>query len=117
MDVLSWAILLLIATLAMHLVEEVRARFRQKFPLREIPKTFFIGINIFIYTFCLATFLLAVFNHGFAAPFAWAFAIAMLINGIGHIGMMIWKRKYFPGGLTSPLLIIVSAFLIMQLIA
>ena len=116
MDRISCTILLLVAALAMHLVEEVRTGFRKKLPLGEMPKSLFVGINVFIYAFCFTTFFLSVRRDGLAIPFSWTFAIAMLMNGIGHIGIMALNRKYFPGGLTAPVLILVSTYLIKQLV-
>jgi hypothetical protein len=82
----------------MHLVEEVQHGFRQKFPLGEMPKPIFIGINIILYAFCFATFLLSIRSSSLAIPFTWILAIAMLMNGAGHIGIMSVRRRYFHGG-------------------
>jgi hypothetical protein len=49
-----------------------------------------------------------------AIPFAWVFAISMLLNGLGHIGIMIIKRQYFPGGLTAFFLLLALGYLISQ---
>jgi hypothetical protein len=43
------------------------------------------------------------------------FPSAMLANAIGHLGAMIYKRSYFPGGVTATLLLPVSLYLIWQL--
>lgn len=40
-----------------------------------------------------------------AIHLAWAFAIGMLFNGEGHIGIMAVRRRYFPGGFTAFLLL------------
>jgi hypothetical protein len=96
----------------MHLVEEVKTGFRQRYPLGEMPKPLFVGLNVLIYAFCFATLFLSVRGSGLAIPFAWVFAVGMLLNGIGHMGFMVVKRRYFPGGLTAPVLILVSLYLI-----
>jgi hypothetical protein len=116
MNDLSWVILILTAALAAHLIEEIRTGFRERFPLGVMPKSLFIGINIIVYTFCLAALLLSIFDYSLAVPFAWILGIATLVNGTGHIGIMLWSGSYFPGGLTSPLLILGSAFLIIKLV-
>ena len=116
MDRITSAILLLIAALVVHLVEEVKTGFRKKLPIGEMPKPLFIGINVVVYAFCFTTLLLSARGHELATLFAWVFAIAMLMNGIGHIGMMLVRREYFPGGLTAFLLLPVSAYLIIHLL-
>jgi hypothetical protein len=116
MDRITSAILLLIAALVVHLAEEVKTGFRKKLPIGEMPGLLFIGINVVVYAFCFTTLLLSARGHELATPFAWVFAIAMLMNGIGHIGMMLVRREYFPGGLTAFTLLPVSAYLIMHLL-
>jgi hypothetical protein len=39
----------------------------------------------------------------------------MLLNGLGHIGIMLINRAYFPGGLTAFLLLLASGYLVLQL--
>jgi hypothetical protein len=116
MDRITSAILLLIAALVVHLVEEVKTGFRKKLPIGEMPRLLFIGINVVVYAFCFTTLLLSAHGNELTIPFAWVFAIAMLMNGIGHIGIMLVRRKYFPGSLTAFILLPVSAYLIIQLL-
>lgn len=115
MDFFSGAILLLIAALAVHLVEEIKTGFRKQFPLGEIPRTLFIGINVLIYAFCFTTFFLSLGDSAWATLLAWAWAGAMLLNGLGHVGIMLVKRRHFPGGLTAPALILIASYLIVLL--
>jgi hypothetical protein len=110
-------ILLLIAILLVHLGEEIKTGFREQFPLGEMPRPLFIGLNIVVYTFCLATLFFSVQGHELAIPLAWIFALAMLSNGVVHIGMMALRRKYFPGGVTAFLLLPVAAYLVSQLMS
>ena len=116
MDRITSAILLLIAALVVHLAEEIKTGFRKKLPIGEMPRLLFIGLNVVVYAFCFTTLLLSARGHELATPFAYVFAIAMLMNGIGHIGMMLVRREYFPGGLTAFLLLPISAYLIMHLL-
>ena len=116
MDRITSAVLLLIAVLVVHLVEEVKTGFRKKLPIGEMPRPLFIGINIVVYAFCFMTLFLSARSNELATPFAWVFAIAMLMNGIGHIGIMVIRRQYFPGGLTAFVLLLVSAYLIILLL-
>jgi hypothetical protein len=116
MDRITSAILLLIAALVVHLAEEIKTGFRKKLPIGEMPKPLFIGINVVVYAFCFTTLLLSARGNELAIPFAWVFAIAILMNGIGHIGIMLVRREYFPGGLTAFVLLPVSAYLIINLL-
>jgi hypothetical protein len=116
MDRITNIALLLIAVLVVHLAEEVKTGFRKKLPIGEMPRLLFIGINVVVYAFCFTTLLLSARGNELAMPFAWVFAMAMLMNGIGHIGIMLVRREYFPGGLTAFLLLPISAYLIIHLL-
>jgi len=59
MDSMTTGILLLIAVLILHLAEEVRAGFRKRLIIGEMPLSIFIGINVILYAFCVATLFLA----------------------------------------------------------
>jgi uncharacterized membrane protein YhhN len=113
----SVLILILILLLAIHLVEEIRTGFRYRIPFGPMPKSVFIWLNILIYTFCFITLYLSLLNNQFAVPLTWAFAVGMLLNGLGHISMMLVRRNYFPGGITAFLLVPASILLITRLLA
>jgi hypothetical protein len=115
MDGRSSAILLLSAALILHLVEEVRTGFRQKLPVGEMPLPVFAGLNMVIYAFCFATLALSLRGRPWAVPLAWISAGSMVLNGLGHLGMMVSRKRYFPGGLTASLLLLTSGYLIVQL--
>jgi hypothetical protein len=115
MDSVSVTILIVIIFLAMHLVEEIKTGFRKKMLIGEMPRPVFISLNILLYAFCFTTLFLSVRGYTSAVPLTWIFAIAMLLNGAGHIGIMIVRRSYSPGGLTAFLLLPASLFLIAQL--
>jgi hypothetical protein len=116
MSDLSLAVILLIAALVLHLVEEVYTGFRTRLPVGQMPRPVFIGLNVLIYSFCLATLLLCLTDNPLAIPFAWAFAVAMLGNGTGHIGMMLLRRRYFPGGISAFVLLAVAGYLVSVLV-
>jgi hypothetical protein len=116
MDTISLTILILIVTLAMHLIEEIKTGFRKQFPLGEMSMSLFVGINVIIYSFSFLTLFLSINTVSFALSLSWIFAVAMLLNGIGHVGIMVIRREYFPGGLTAPILIMVSTYLMMLLV-
>jgi hypothetical protein len=112
MNRVSVTILIVIILLAMHLVEEVKTGFRKKIPIGEMPRPLFVGLNILLYAFCFKTLFLSVRGHTSAVPLTWIFAIGMLLNGAGHIGIMVVRRSYFPGGFTAFLLLSASLYLI-----
>jgi hypothetical protein len=111
----SVAVLLLIVVLMLHLAEEVQTGFRQRLPTGEMPLPVFLGINLALYGFCFATLALSLRSSEWAVPTAWALFISMALNGLGHIGIMLIKEEYFPGGLTAFFLLLASGYLILQL--
>jgi hypothetical protein len=110
-------ILVLIIVLVLHLVEEVKTGFRRNSPFGEMPLPLFIGINVLVYGFCATTLGLSFRGSAAAVPLAWIFAIAMALNGLGHLGIMVVRGKYYPGGLSAPALILVSVYLMSKLAA
>jgi hypothetical protein len=109
-------VLVLTAALVAHLIEEVSAGFRTRFPLGPMPKPIFIGVNIVIYTYCGATLILATRGHPMAIHLSWILASVMLLNGLGHLGIMITRRDYFPGGFTA-IFVLVASLLLMAALA
>ena len=115
MSNLSASILILIIVLLLHFLEEIKTDFRRNLPKGEMPLGVFIGINVLVYAYCAITLYLSYLNLPLAIPMAWIFAIGMMLNGLGHIGMMVYRRAYFPGGITAFLLIPASAYLMINL--
>ena len=115
MNDLSSAILLLILSLIAHLVEEVKTGFRKQFPLGEMPLWGFLSANGAIYLCLFALLVLSIRDHPLSIPLAWAFAIIMLLNGIAHLTIAAVRKRYFPGMITSFLLIPAALYLIVVL--
>lgn len=109
---LTFSLILLIVVLIFHLIEEVKTDFRKHIPIGEVPQPLFIGINILIYLYCVVMLFLSFMSNPIAAPMAWVFAIAMLLNGLGHTAMMIIRKTYFPGGITGLILIPAAIYVI-----
>ena len=105
MSSLTTSLILLIVILIVHHIEEVRTDFRKRNPIGEISQPLFIGINVLIYLYCVVMLFFSFRSNPIAASMAWVFATAMLLNGIGHTVMMIFRKKYFPGGVTGVILI------------
>jgi hypothetical protein len=83
-----------------------------------MPLPLFLGLTVLIYAFGFATLTLAARNCEGAIPFAWTLAISMRLNGLGHIGIMVVRRRYyFPGSFTAFLLLPAAGVLIAQLVS
>jgi hypothetical protein len=112
MNQVSVGIIFLIVVQAIHLFEEVRQDFRRKVPIGEIPKSLFVWLNVAAFTFAIVTLCLCQAEMAIGFVLAWIYGIAMIINGCIHMGMMIHKRGYFPGGVTAPLVLAAAGNLI-----
>lgn len=108
-------VLVLTTVQALHLYEEVRTEFRLKFPLAEIPKRIFVTANIIGFAFALITACLCFVNARAGILAAWVYAILMLVNGVLHLGIMIIRRDYFPGGITACLILPAAIYLAWRL--
>lgn len=115
MDRLFYLFGLLIVILTLHLIEEIGGDFRRKFPLGAVPLPLFIIANVVIYGYTITALYLSYLKIPVANTMMLIFTIFMFLNGIGHIGMMIYKKKYFPGGITAFPLLLLSIY-IMQLL-
>lgn len=111
----SGIITLLIGALILHLIEEVNMGFRERFPTGGMSLPLFVVINVAVYAFCFATLILSARDGELAMPFAWIFAVTMFVNGLGHVGIMVVRHRYFPGGLTAILLLLLSGYLLLHL--
>jgi hypothetical protein len=109
------AVVVLTLALALHLVEEVKTGFRKRFPLGEVPLPVFVGLNVLIYAGALLSALLCFAGHPAGLTLAWMYGVAMLVNGVGHIGIMLFRRTYFPGGFTAFVLLPASVWLLVLL--
>jgi hypothetical protein len=115
LDTRSTLILAVILILIAHLIEEVKTGFRKQLPVGEMPLPVFIGINAVLYPVCFAILYLSIIDHLWAVPLAWGIGLVMAGNGLGHIGMMVYKKAYFPGGLTAFPLLAVSVWLLVHM--
>lgn len=114
MEPLLQSLIVLVATLVLHLVEEVTTGFRVRFPLGEMPRSLFVLINVAIYAYALVMIVLAARGNPLAVSMAWPFALMMLVNGLGHLIIMGIRREYFPGGITAVALIVASLYVLMK---
>jgi len=109
-------ILLTLIALILDLLEEINTGFRSRLPVGEMSVLLFVAINVVVYVFCFATSVLSARGGRPVTAFGWLFAIAMLLNGMGHFGMMVITRGYFPGGATAILLLLLSGYLMLHLL-
>jgi hypothetical protein len=74
-----------------------------------------IAVNGVIYIYALLTAYWVHIGKDTGITMAWVFALAMLANASGHIGIMLYRRRYFPGGLSALAMFPVTLYLIYQL--
>ena len=112
---LTGALIALLAVTLLHFAEEAQTGFRVRYPLGEMPRPVFIGLNLLLYSFFAVVVILASLYQPLAAPLAWPLAVLMVGNGLTHLGIMAARRAYFPGGWTAPLLLLVASALVFHL--
>jgi hypothetical protein len=96
-----------LAAQCLHFGEEYVTQFEVRFPrlldLSPWPGNFFVIFNLG----WLSVWILSAvgLQRGWRLSLfpVWFFAIASMVNGIGHPVLSILVRRYFPGLLTSPL--------------
>ena len=115
MNAICVGVLILIGVHALHLAEEVLTGFRLRFPLGKMPKSMFVSGNVLVFVYAFFTAYLSLNGTPIAVLLAWIFGVGMLLNGLLHLGIMIFKRAYFPGGITACVLLPAATNLIYQL--
>jgi hypothetical protein len=99
MSSLTIGLIALVLCLILHLVEEILTGFREKLPLGELPLWLFVGINLLIYSFAAVMTWRSITEKPGALLMSWLFAIGMLGNGLGHLGIMVVRKTIFQGEL------------------
>jgi len=114
--------LFLILTQAAHSVEEcvtklydvlAPARFVAGLISDDLARGFLIA-NTIIVAFGMWTWAFPV-RRGWrpAGGLVWFWTILELINGVNHLALAAWRRGYFPGALTAPLLLLFAGWLVL----
>ncbi|ASC70600.1 hypothetical protein XM38_015400 [Halomicronema hongdechloris C2206] len=85
------------------------------FPLVELSADVFAAINYFMLALILASVPVAEKGNRTGFFFMWLWAIVELFNGAFHIGTWVYFKHYFPGGISGPILFVLSIFLIQRL--
>jgi hypothetical protein len=122
----QWTFLALVVVQAAHSLEEYMGRLFDVFaPARLVSglvsanlETGFIVINVSIVAFGLWCFLWPVRRQWpSAVAVAWFWVVLGLVNGIGHPALSVSRRSYTPGVATALVLLLITAFLLLQLVA
>ena len=84
-------------------------------PLIQINADQFAAINYLLLALILGTVPIVRKGHPMGFVLVWSWAVIELLNGIFHLGTWVGLRTYFPGGISGPILFVLSVFLILQL--
>jgi hypothetical protein len=109
------AVVLLLVAHVLHVVEEAKTGFRSKLPLGEMPEPIFWLLNAVGFVLAIAVVYMCFAGVSLGVTAAWVYAVVMVINGLVHIGMMIYSRGYFPGGYSAVLVLMAAVNVIFQL--
>ena len=85
------------------------------FPLVEINADVFAAINYLMLALILASVPAAEKGNRTGFFFMWLWAIVELLNGAFHIGTWVFLQHYFPGGISGPIILVLSILFIQQL--
>lgn len=70
-----------------------------------MSRSVFVAVNIVIYSWALGAYLSSLFDHSRGFSLLFIFSLAVLGNGLFHLGYMVFHRRYFPGGVTAGFLV------------
>ena len=118
-----WVVLCMI--LAVHVVDEAMTDFlsvynpvvmelRQELGFPWLPTFTFAtwsGLLALVVVSLLAASPLAYRGQRELVPVGYAFAAMMLLNGVGHLGVSLWRREWTSGVYTSPLVLAGALYL------
>ena len=116
--------LLLVVAQAAHSTEEYIGRLWEVLaPARFLTGLFsdnhetgFLIINTGLFIFGFWCWMIPVRkNYSVAGGLIWFWIVIGLINGIGHPLWVLFEKKYEPGFLTAPILLILSVFLAIKM--
>jgi hypothetical protein len=125
----GYAWIFLCVALALHVTDEALTDFlsvynptvlaiRKRLPFLPLP-TFTFGVWLtgliigILLLFCLSPFVFR--GSRFTIWLAYPLSVIMFLNGMGHIGGSLYRRRLMPGVYSSPFLLFASAYLFVQL--
>ena len=85
------------------------------FPQITISANLFAILNYLMIGLILGSVPTAEKGTKLGLIFMWSWAIIELLNGAFHIGTWVFLRHYFPGGISGPILFVMSLIFIQQL--
>ena len=85
------------------------------FPLFEISADVFAILNYLMIALMLGSVPAAETGKRLGLIFMWSWAIIEILNGAFHIGTWVFLHTYFPGGVSGPMLFVLSVLFIQQL--
>jgi Protein of unknown function with HXXEE motif len=104
-----------LAAQCLHFTEEFVTRFQDRFPvllgLPAWPENFFVAFNLIWLSIWILSAIGLQRGYRFTLFPLWFFAIAAVVNGIGHPVLALVARGYFPGLITSPMLGVLGVLL------
>jgi len=113
--------------LAIHVADEALTDFlsvynpnvlaiRHRLPFLPLPTFTFkvwLGLLILANAVLLALSPFAFRGAPWMVPLSYVFGVIMFLNGLAHVISSIYMRRWMPGVYSSPLLLVVSAYLLM----
>ena len=88
---------------------------REKFPWALLPIFAFIEWIALLGAAILILFLLSIYAFRgirWIIPLYYIFAVVMLVNGLQHIGVLLYSGALMPGSFSSPLLLVGAIYLL-----
>jgi Protein of unknown function with HXXEE motif len=108
-----------LAAQCLHFTEEFVTRFQDRFPvllgLPAWPENFFVVFNLIWLSIWILSAIGLQRGYRFTLFPLWFFAIAAVVNGVGHPVLALVARGYFPGLITSPMLGVLGVLLWLRL--
>ncbi|NCQ96791.1 MAG: HXXEE domain-containing protein [Microcystis wesenbergii Mw_QC_S_20081001_S30D] len=85
------------------------------FPLVEISADVFAILNYLMIALMLGSVPVAAQGKRVGIVLMWSWAVIEMLNGAFHIGTWVFLHTYFPGGISGPILFVLSILFIQQL--
>lgn len=97
-----------------HQIEEYIYEFWEAFPLYDMSKNVFIIFNVMVSIVLIPVWAYLWHNKVWAINIARVFSVLMILNGVWHIGCLIFLHQYMPGLITGIMFIVVFVFFILK---
>ncbi|BAG02385.1 MAG: HXXEE domain-containing protein [Microcystis sp.] len=101
--------------LKLNLMIEVLHQLLPWFPLVEISADMFAIFNYLMIALILGSVPVTEQGKRLGFVLMWGWAVIEILNGAFHISTWVFLHTYFPGGVSGPILFVLSIFFIQQL--